>query len=184
MERMAICCLCMLLMLQVQAQTVSGVRKDSLTGAPPGPRVELLKEAVVNSKRGLIVQKLDRLVYNVERDRSLTGGGATDALRRVPLLSVDIDGNVTLRGSANIKILINNKPSTITANNLADALKQIPADQIRSVEVITSPSVKYDADGSAGIINIVLKQDRVCTWHYATDKSGYWPSVPGLLFWG
>ena len=161
MGRMAICCLCMLLILQAQGQTVSGALKDSLTGVPPGSRVELLKEAVVNSKRGLIVQKLDRLVYNVERDKSLTGGDATDALRRVPLLSVDIDGNVTLRGSANIKILINNKPSTITANNLADALKQIPVDQIRSIEVITSPSVKYDADGSAGIINIVLKQDRL-----------------------
>jgi len=125
------------------------------------PRVELLKEVVIDSKPVLIEEKLDRTVYNVERDRSLTGGDAIDALRRVPLLSVDIDGNVTLRGSANIKVLINNKPSTITASNLADALKQIPLDQIRSVEVITSPSVKYDAEGSAGIINIVLKQDRL-----------------------
>ena len=125
------------------------------------PRTELLKEVVINSKRVVIEEKLDRMVYNVERDKSLTGGDATDALRRVPLLSVDIDGNVTLRGSPNIKVLINNKPSTITASNLADALKQIPLDQIKSVEVITSPSVKYDADGSAGIINIVLKQDRL-----------------------
>jgi len=125
------------------------------------PRAELLKEVVINSKPILIEEKLDRTVYNVDRDKSLSSGDATDALRRVPLLSVDIDGNVTLRGSANIKVLINNKPSTITANNLADALKQIPADQIKSVEVITSPSVKYDADGSAGIVNIVLKQDRL-----------------------
>jgi outer membrane receptor protein involved in Fe transport len=124
-------------------------------------RRELLKEVVVNSKRVLIEEKLDRTVYNAEQDKSLTGGDATDAMRRVPLLSVDVDGNVTLRGSANIKVLINNKPSTITANNLADALKQIPLDQIRSIEVITSPSVKYEADGSAGIINIVLKQDRL-----------------------
>jgi outer membrane receptor protein involved in Fe transport len=125
------------------------------------PRTELLKEVVIDGKRALIEEKLDRTVYNVERDQSLTGGDATDALRRVPLLSVDIDGNVTLRGSANIKVLINGRPSTITANNLADALKQIPLDQIKSIEVITSPSVKYDADGSAGIINIVLKQDRL-----------------------
>lgn len=125
------------------------------------PSTELLKEAVVSKKRALIQQQLDRTIYNVERDKSLTGGDATDALRRVPLLSVDIDGNVSLRGSSNLKVLINNKPSTITANNLADALKQIPVDQIKSVEVITSPSVKYDADGSAGIINIVLKQDRL-----------------------
>jgi outer membrane receptor protein involved in Fe transport len=125
------------------------------------PRTELLKEVVIDGKRAVIEEKLDRTVYNVERDKSLTGGDATDAMRRVPLLSVDIDGNVTLRGSANFKVLINNKPSTITANNLADALRQIPLDQIKSIEVITSPSVKYDADGSAGIINIVLKQDRL-----------------------
>jgi outer membrane receptor protein involved in Fe transport len=125
------------------------------------PQTELLKEVVIDGKRAMIEEKLDRTVYNVERDKSLTGGDATDAMRRVPLLSVDIDGNVTLRGSANIKVLINGRPSTITANNLADALKQIPLDQIKSIEVITSPSVKYDADGSAGIINIVLKQDRL-----------------------
>jgi len=126
-----------------------------------GPRAEMLKEVIVDSKKSLIEERIDRTVYNVERDKTTGGGDATDALRRVPLLSVDIDGNVTLRGSPNIKVLINGKPSTIGANNLADALKQIPADQIRSVEVITSPSAKYDADGSAGIINIILKKNEL-----------------------
>ena len=152
----------MSLVSQISGQTVSGVAKDSHSGtAKDSVPAKTLKAVVVKGKRALIEEKLDRTVYNVERDKSLTGGDATDALRRVPLLSVDIDGNVTLRGSANIKVLINGRPSTITASNLADALKQIPVDEIKTVEVITSPSVKYDADGSAGIINIVLKQDRL-----------------------
>jgi outer membrane receptor protein involved in Fe transport len=152
----------MSLVSQILGQTVSGVAKDSLSGtAKDSVPAKTLKAVVVKGKRALIEEKLDRTVYNVERDKTLTGGDATDALRRVPLLSVDIDGNVTLRGSANIKVLINGRPSTITAGNLADALKQIPVDEIKFVEVITSPSVKYDADGSAGIINIVLKQDRL-----------------------
>ncbi|HLZ15738.1 MAG TPA: outer membrane beta-barrel protein, partial [Cyclobacteriaceae bacterium] len=123
------------------------------------PRAEMLKEITVEGQKSLIEEKVDRTVYNAERDKSIGGGDATDVMRRVPMLSVDIDGNVSLRGSQNIKVLVNGKPSTIGASSLADALKQIPANQIKSVEVITSPSAKFDADGSAGIINIVLKKN-------------------------
>jgi outer membrane receptor protein involved in Fe transport len=145
-------------------KTVSNIKADDGAAIKLGkillsPNSKTLKEVQVTGTKALIEEKIDRTVYNAENDLTARGGDATDVMKRVPMVSVDLDGNVSVRGSQNIKVLINGRPSAMTSASVSDALKQIPADLIKSVEVITSPSAKYDAEGAGGIINIILKQN-------------------------
>ena len=116
-----------------------------------------LEGVTVVSQSKLVVNKIDKMVFNAEKDLSSQSGVATDVLKKVPQVSVDVDGNVELAGSGGVRFLINGKPSTAFGSNITDVLQSIPASQVKSIEVITNPGAKYDAQGLGGIINIILK---------------------------
>lgn len=119
----------------------------------------MLKEVVVSAQKSQIQLGIDKKSFNVEQSLVSQGGSATDLLTNVPSVQVDVDGNVSLRGSTNVKILINGKPSALTGGDITDILQSIPASAIETIEVITNPSSKYDSEGDSGIINIVLKKN-------------------------
>jgi outer membrane receptor protein involved in Fe transport len=116
----------------------------------------MMDEAVVEGERAPISYEIDKKVINVDQQFSDISGNAVDILENVPAVTVDIEGNVSLRGSGNFTVLIDGRPSVLDAN---EALQQIPASTIKNIEIITNPSAKYDPEGTAGIINIILKKN-------------------------
>lgn len=120
------------------------------------PDVTSLEEVEVRADKPLVEYKIDRKVVNVDQQVQAQGGTAVDVLERIPSITTDLEGNVELRGSSSFIVLIDGKPSIITGS---DALNQIPASTIEQIEIITNPSVKYDPDGTAGIINIITKKN-------------------------
>ena len=128
--------------------------------------------------------RLDKKIYNIGKDLTVRGGSASDVLDNVPSVSVDVEGNVALRGNDNVTILIDGRPSALVGFNGAEALRQIPADAIEKIEVITSPSARYDAEGTAGILNIILRKNKLLGFNGTLQlDTGYNPQL-GLSFNG
>lgn len=125
------------------------------------PKATLLSEVNVTAERAVIVNKIDRKVISVDKDLVSAGGSAIDVLENVPSIEVDTEGNISLRGSQNITILIDGRPSGLSAESSGALLETIPAESIESIEIITNPSAKYDPDGVSGILNVVLKKNKL-----------------------
>ncbi|MBT8315305.1 MAG: TonB-dependent receptor family protein [Maribacter sp.] len=124
-----------------------------------GIDVEQLEGVEVVGDRTTVELRLDKKIYNVGSDLTVKGGSVTDVLDNVPSVTVDVEGNISLRGNESVRILINGKPSALSGLS-TEALQQLPAEAIEKVEVITNPSARYDAEGTAGILNIILKQNK------------------------
>jgi outer membrane receptor protein involved in Fe transport len=119
-----------------------------------------LNEVKITAQKSTMQLGIDKKVFSVDQSLVSEGGSASDLLQNVPSVQSDIDGNISLRGSTGVKVLIDGRPSVIAGGNVAQILQSIPASSIESVELITNPSAKYDAEGQSGIINIVLKKNK------------------------
>ena len=127
-----------------------------------------LKEVQVTGQRSQMKLEVDRKTFSVDNVLAAAGGNATELLEQIPSIEVTTDGEISLRGNSSVEVWINGKASGLTSDNRYDILQQIPAESIERVEVIDNPSAKFSAEGSAGIINIILKRDR---------KAGYYGSL-------
>lgn len=144
------------------------------------PDVAQLAEVEVVGEKTTVEVRLDKKIYNIGKDLTTSGATISDALSNVPSVNVDIDGAISLRGNENVRILINGKPSALAGFGSTEALQQLPADAIEKVEVITSPSARYDAEGTAGILNIVLKREKTLGFNGSINLYGGHPTNGGI----
>lgn len=141
-----------------------------------------LDEVVIVAEKTTVDIRLDKKVFNIGKDLSIRGGNASDVLGNVPSVQVDVEGTVSLRGNENVTILIDGRPSALVGLNGAEALRQIPAEAIEKVEVITSPSARYDAEGTAGILNIILRKNKLTGFNGSLQLDLGYPERVGAAF--
>ena len=145
-----------------------------------GMSAAALGEVVVIAETTEVEVRLDKKIYNIGKDLTTAGGTVADALNNVPSVTVDLDGSISLRGNQNVRILINGKPSAMAGFGSTDVLAQLPAEAIERVEVITSPSARYDAEGSAGILNIILRKDKTLGFNGSLTGTIGYPDNAGI----
>lgn len=142
--------------------------------------LESLAEVEIIAEKTTVEVRLDKKIYNVGKDLTVSGGTVSDVLDNVPSVSVDGEGNIALRGNDNVRILINGKPSGLVGLDSSEALKQLPAEAIEKVEVITSPSARYEAEGTAGILNIILRRSKLQGFNGALTGNVGQPNQAGI----
>ena len=142
-----------------------------------------LQEVVITSKKKLIERKVDRLIFNVENSISASGGDAIDALKITPRVKVKND-NISMIGKNNMSVMVDDKLILLTGDELINFLKSIPSDNIKSIEVITTPPAKYDAEGNSGLINIKLKKSKLNQWNASLRSSYIQSTYPKGSFGG
>ena len=140
---------------------------------------ESLNEVELVGERTEVEIRLDKRIYNVGKDITVRGGSVADVLDNVPSVSVDVEGNVALRGNQNVRILINGKPSGLVGLSGPQGLRSLPAESIEKVEVVTSPSARYEASGTAGILNVILKKEELEGFNGSFILNGGAPTTYG-----
>lgn len=157
----------------------SNMGNISLVAITHSPQEKEIEGVTITARTSTYKVELNKKIYNVDQDLSSRGGSLQDVLSNVPSVSVETDGSVSMRGNSNVKFLINGKPSSILGitDDNSNVLKSIPADQIDRIEIITNPSSKFEAEGTAGILNIILKKNKALGFNGSINGSlGYQPS--------